>query len=213
MSMSSLFNSFKNYMVKYYGSDHGKMLVHTGVIGWVLSAAAQVVAIATNDKISGKQKLYLIPQELADAAVNIASFYLVTQSFKALSNKLVNCGKLLNKPVREFLQANNIKNVGKHTFDVLRDGNLNPETLEKFKSFRSGVDFIGTTVGSILSCNIITPIIRNEIATHKQKKNLARIEKYNVQIHDNETKNTVPYLPKPTMQTFQAKAYGTSLKI
>ena len=61
--------------------------------------------------------------------------------------------------------------------------------------------------------NIITPIVRNVIATHKQKKNLARMEKYNVQIRDNETKNTVPYLPKPTMQTFQAKAYGTSLKI
>lgn len=210
MSIPSIFNSFKNYMVKNYSSDHGKMLVHTGVIGWVLSAAAQVVAIATNDKISSEQKLYLIPQELADAAVNIASFYLVTQTFKSVSNKLVNCGKLLNKPVRDFLQANNIKNVGKRTFDVLRDGNLSPEVIDKFKSFRNGIDFIGTTVGSILSCNIITPIIRNEIATHKQKENLAKIKEYNVTIRSPQTS---AYLPKPSMQSFQANAYSSNLKI
>ena len=75
MSSASLFDAFKNYMAKNYGKSHGKMLIHTGVIGWILSAAAQVMAIVTNDKISYKQKMYLIPQELADAAVNIVSFY------------------------------------------------------------------------------------------------------------------------------------------
>lgn len=209
MSSASLFDAFKNYMAKNYGKSHGKMLIHTGVIGWILSAAAQVMAIVTNDKISYKQKMYLIPQELADAAVNIVSFYLITQTFKSVSTKVVNCGKLLNKPVREFLEKNNIKNVGKKTFDVLRDGKLPADLTEKFESFRNGVDFIGTTAGSILSCNIVTPIIRNEIATHKQKNHIAKMEEYNISVA-NPARN---YFEKPSIQSFQAKAYSSSLKI
>jgi len=209
MASSSVFNTFKNYMVKYYGTNHGKMLVHTGVIGWVLSAMAQVVAIVTNDKISYKQKMYLIPQELADAAVNIVSFYLITQTFKSVATKSVNCGKFLSKPIRTFLEKHNIKDIGKKTFDVLRDGKLDEEMTKKFISFRNGVDFIGTTAGSILSCNIVTPIIRNEIATHKQQNHIAKIEEYNISIRNPKTS----YLPKPTMQSFQANAYSSSLKI
>lgn len=39
-----------------YSDDIGKMLVHTGVIGWILSSAAQVTAIVINDKLSKEQK-------------------------------------------------------------------------------------------------------------------------------------------------------------
>lgn len=211
MSNSSLFNKFKNYIANNYGTNHGKMLVHTGVIGWVLSAAAQVAAIVTNDQISYKQKMYLIPQELADAAVNIVSFYLITQTFKSVATKAVNCGKILNKPIRDILEKNNVKNIGKKTFDVLRDGNLDEEMTNKFISFRNGVDFIGTTAGSILSCNIVTPIIRNEIATYKQKKHIAKAQKYNIKIH--EPDNT--YFKRPSMQSFQANCgnYSSGLKI
>ena len=185
-SSTSVFEAIKNYMAKNYGKSHGKMLIHTGVIGWILSAAAQVGAIVTNDKISHKQKMYLIPQELADAAVNIVSFYLITQSFKS--------------------------NVGKKTFDVLRDGKLPKDLVDKFESFRNGVDFTGTTLGSILSCNIVTPIIRNEIATNKQKKHIAKLEEYNISVVD-PAKNC--YLPRPSIQSFQANAYksSSSLKI
>lgn len=207
MNSSSFFNAFKNYMAEHYGKSHGKMLIHTGVIGWILSAAAQVGAIVTNDKISHKQKMYLIPQELADAAVNIVSFYLITQSFKSVVTKAVNCGKILNKPVRAFLETNNVKNIGKKSFDVLRDGNLTKDLVAKFESFRNGVDFIGTTAGSILSCNIVTPIIRNEIATNKQKKHIAKLEEYNISVVD---PSKMTYLPRPSMQTFQSNAYKSS---
>ena len=76
---------FVNYIAKTYGNDPGKMLVHTGVIGWALSSMAQVFAIVLNDKIPKKQKLFLIPQEIADACVNIMSFYVISQSCKAIA--------------------------------------------------------------------------------------------------------------------------------
>ena len=37
-----------DYVASRYGEDVGKMLVHTGVIGWILSSAAQVTAILIN---------------------------------------------------------------------------------------------------------------------------------------------------------------------
>lgn len=209
MSRGSLFKAFKNYMAENYGHNHGKMLIHTGVVGWVLSAAAQVVAIVTNDEISNKQKMYLIPQELADAAVNIASFYLVTQSFKSVTSKLLNRGKLLRKPIRNFLEENKIQNVGQKGFDVLRDGKLTPEVKKDFLKFRDGVDFMATTAGSVLSCNILTPIIRNEIATNKQKSHMTKYSQY---IDDGKpTFSGKNYLPKPTMQTFQTQATGLKI--
>lgn len=212
MSSSSFFNSFKNYMAKHYGDSHGKMLIHTGVAGWILSSLAQVTAIITNDKISAKQKMYLVPQELADAAVNIASFYLVTQTFKSVATKAVNTGRILNKTVRDFFTKNKVADVGKKTFDVLRDGNLTNDVKKSFESFRNGFDFIATTAGSILSCNIITPIIRNEIATYKQKDHMSKYSQY-----VNPTKNSaaqINYIPRPSIQSFQAGAYNsTGLKV
>ena len=81
MSLGSLFNKFKTVVAQKYGKDPGKMLIHTGVIGWVFSSLAQVAAIVINDKIPKEQKMFLIPQEIADAGVNIASFYLITNCF------------------------------------------------------------------------------------------------------------------------------------
>lgn len=196
-----------DYIASHYGEDVGKMLVHTGVIGWILSSAAQVTAIVINDKIPKEQKMYMIPQELADAAVNIVSFYAITRTFKALSNKLVSSGKLLSKPVREVLKNSSVaKDIGKKGFDVVKNGHLSPETLKKYQEFYSGVDIAGTTLGSVISCNLVTPIIRNEIAARRQKKGIARInskaESQPANLKTPEVKT--PFLQQPTMQTFQA---------
>lgn len=197
------FAKFNNYMAKHYKGDMGKVLIHTGVIGWVLSAMAQVAAIVTNDKITPKEKMYLIPQELADAAVNIISFYVFSQTCKSAITKGLRCGKILRKSIREHLELNKIPNVGKNTFDVMRDGKLTPGLKEDYQNFYNGVSFTATTAGSVLSCNIVTPIIRNEIATHKQKKHMTKYSQYL------DTENPViqqNYLPRPTMQAFQAQA-------
>ena len=104
-SLGKVFGDFKNILYKNYGENPGKMLVHTGVLGWILSSLAQVGAVVFNDKISTKQKTFLIPQEIADAAVNILSFYVVTSSVKNLASKLVSTGKLSTKNIRQIGRA------------------------------------------------------------------------------------------------------------
>lgn len=216
MSKASLFSSIKDFIALHYGDKPGRMLIHTGVIGWVLSAMAQVVAIAINDKIPKEQKLFLIPQEMADAAVNILSFYVVTQTFQSVAGKLVKTGKWLPAEIRTVLKNSSLADkVGKKGFDVLKDGHLSSDLIPKYKGFNEGIDVAATTVGSVLSCNIITPIIRNDIAARRQKKGLSRMnEKSNV-----ENPVQKPAIKRMTLNDFQNLSYNklypsaTSMKV
>lgn len=208
---SKKFMAIKNYLYKHYGEEPGKMLVHTGVLSWTLSAAAQVMAIAFNDKISKKEKLFLIPQECADAAINILSFYLVTNAFTNFGVKLVKTGKLTTPVIDKFIKENKVQNVGKITTDISK--NMSGELLDEFKSLKSGVSMITNTIGSIASCNILTPILRNEYAARKQKEILSKDGNPKIV-----SKNSKIQLIKPlSMEAYQKLAYmkfsGNNLKI
>lgn len=211
MSKSSLFNGFKTLVAKHYGSNTGKMLIHTGVIGWILSSAAQVAAIVINDKIPKEQKMYLIPQEIADAAVNIVSFYAITQTFSSLAKRLVTSGKLLPKSVKDWMSVKGLLGkIGKSTSDIYKAG-LSASAKKRLDVFKEGIDVIGTTAGSILSCNIVTPIVRNEIAANRQKTGIAKMNSgTNVVSNVNNVKPKREFIARPTLQTF---TNSSSLKI
>ncbi len=177
---ASNWSNFKVHMLKNYGENPGKMLVHTGTLGWILSSLAQVGAVVFNDKISPEQKTFLIPQEIADAAINILSFYLLTNSLKKFGAKLVSTGKLRTKRIRNFLERNELMgNVGKLNFDITEQDNFKPLT-DHYKSFKNGVDVVTSTIGSIISCNILTPILRNQYASKRQKKAIANMQQHNM---------------------------------
>lgn len=177
------FGVFKNVILEKYGEQPGTMLVHTGVLGWILSSLAQVAAVVFNDKISPEQKVFLIPQEIADAGVNIVSFYVITNSVKALASKLVKTGKLTTPAIMEHLKKTGLKMpksgdgvspIGKWDFDITKLANFD-EIAPKFKPFKNGVDVGASLLGSIVSCNLVTPILRNEYASKQQKASLAKM--------------------------------------
>lgn len=175
---SSLFS--QKGLFERYGENPGSMLVHTGVLGWILSSAAQVTAVIFNDKISPEQKSFLIPQEVADGAINIASFYLVTSSFKRLASKLVKTGKLTTNGIKKSLLEQGIdkSKIGKLDFDIGKLENI----PEGYKPFKNGVDVIASTVGSIISCNIITPVLRNRYASKRQKATIVKMQLKNTEL-------------------------------
>ena len=98
--------SILNTIAKNFKDDPSKMLIVTGAIGWGVSSLAQIGAILFNPKISDKEKSFLIPQEMSDALVNIASFLVITNSVKIFTSKLFSTGKIAPKSVREFLNKN-----------------------------------------------------------------------------------------------------------
>lgn len=202
---------FNEFVAKHYGKDTGKMLIHTGVVGWILSAAAQVMAIVVNDKIPKEQKMYLVPQELADAGVNILSFYTITQGCKSVASKLVKSGKLLPKTIRGILDAKGLTDkVGSKGFDIFKDAALTPAATKRLEKFKNGVDVLAATAGSVLSCNIVTPIVRNEIAASRQKDLVARMNNADTN-HSSYVKPGYAYIKHPSMYDFTHNS--SSLKV
>ncbi len=197
----------QNMLAKFYRAyqkDPGTMLRRTGVIGWVLSSMAQITAIVMNDKIPKEQKMFLIPQEFADACVNILSFYLVTRSFTEIASKLVKCGKLIQKPTKEWLLKKGFGDkIGKSDFD-LSNIKLPSTQRRSYELFKNGIDVVAATIGAVLSCNIITPLLRNLYASECQKQGIAQYKRKN-EINKPQT----TYI-RPTIENFKLRAYSAN---
>ena len=145
----------------------------------------------------------MIPQEFADGVVNILSFFLITKTFTTVANKLVNQGKWLPKNIADILKkSDTVKKLGKAGFDVLEHGKLPKESAADFLEWRAGVDIGATLAGSVLSCNLITPLLRNLYASKRQHGSIARMNDKNER-RNNEFVNT--YF-RPTMATFRGQA-------
>lgn len=176
-----------NYIYNKFSANPAKMLIYTGVLGWFLSSLAQVGAIAVNNKIPKEQKMFLIPQEIGDGAVNVLSFLIVTSAIKSYASKLVSSGKLATPKIREFLTQHGMNIKTKKGWKIPKNFDYSKFNIEEmpnysdikpeYKAFKNGVDVVGMTVGSILSCNIITPVLRNKYAADRQQKALAKMNK------------------------------------
>lgn len=170
---STLWNSLKNTIYEKYGQESGKMIVHAGVITWITSSLSQVAAIMMNDKIPSDQKKFLIPQEIADGALNVLTFYLITNSLKNISGKLVSTGKWSTKAIRDFAAAKNIK-LGDMSINLGKTFKEDKQFHDCYDQFKGGMDMIAASVGSVISCNAITPIIRNHFGADRQKDSIAK---------------------------------------
>lgn len=201
-------NNILSNIYKKYGENPGTMLLHTGTAGWILSCLAQVGAIITNDKIAPEQKTFLIPQELGDGLINILSFYVLTSSVKNLCSKAVLNGKITNKAIKLYLTKHKLTDkIGKTDFNIKKTEAFN-EIKNDFGSFKNGVDILASTTGSILSCNILTPILRNEYAAKQQK--VANTYLHNKSDENNKSVNAYN---RVSMEQYQNKIINLGLKI
>lgn len=182
----SKFNKILENMWERYSNDLAKILIYTGITGWALSSSAQILALLFNDKISTKEKTFLIPQETFDAAVNIASFTLITTGIKNLATKLVTTGKIAPKSLRAYLNNSPFKDsIGTLGFNIEKELKPLASFSEHEKSYNAfkNIFVTGATIGgSITSSNIVTPILRN---------NLASISHHAIVKNTNEGKNSI----------------------
>lgn len=183
---SSWWDSVKNYIYKHYGQESGKMIVHAGVITWITSSLSQVVAVALNKQDPPDQKKFLIPQEIADGILNVIAFYLVTNSLKNISGKLVSTGKWSTKAIRDFAAKKNIK-LGDMSLNLGKNFKEDKEFHECYDEFKGGMDMIAATVGSVVSCNLVTPLIRNKIGAKQQKESINREKMQQNTLYKNNT--------------------------
>ena len=197
--MANPFKSILNWFADNFRKDASKMLICTGVAGWTLSSIAQIGALVSNPKISKEQKNYLIPQEIADAVVNIGAFFLITLLAQKSVAKLFSTGKFAPEKVRAYMKKFPEKyanNVGKVGFDLdkafANDSKFPKEAYYICKNFYTA---LATVSAGVVSSNIVTPIVRNNMASKMQKNLMASNE------------NATPKKPLQTQPTFRA-SYG-----
>lgn len=188
-----------------FSKNASKMLIATGVIGWALSSIAQIGGILFNSNISKEQKSFLIPQEFADALVNIGSFFAITQVTRMTVSKLFSTGKFASSKVRAFLNKNQHlykDKIGKIEFDI--DKIIESQPLFPKKEYYATKNYyttLATVVAGIVSSNIVTPIIRNKMA-NKMHKNYVEVKK-----------NDLEQQKKPTFKSTYSLYRNTGMRI
>jgi len=243
MSLASSFELTKAWILKTYGKDPAKMLLHTGAWGWILSSAAQITGVAINDKISSDEKKFLIPQEIADAAINILSFYTVTKYATKLGEKLVTTGKIINRPVRNFVEkfleagkkkiklgdlktkpmSELIENSLETVKSKVKLGNFstNIENIVKndvnikrsYYSTKTWAKVIASTLGAVVSSNFITPVIRNHIGAKVQKNSLQQSQQFKNLLLTTQNRLGIEDYKKQATMKANYQPAGSGLKI
>lgn len=185
-------------IAKKFKDDPSKMIIRTSVIGWAISSAAQIFAIAANQKIKKEQKGFLIPQELYDAVTNIAAYLLITMTTKRTVSKLFSSGKWTTKNIRGFLHKNAElygKKVGNVDFDLGKVLENDKNLLHEYETTKSFGTTAATIGAGIVSANIVTPLIRNKMASSIQKSYIKFNNELQAEngIKDNTTFKANPY--------------------
>ena len=211
--MSNPLQKFYGWIYKQFSTDASKMLIRTTIIGWVLSMLAQVLAIGVNPKIKEEQKVFLIPQEINDAIVNIGAFLFITQLTKKTVSNMFATGKFASKSVREFLQKNSklyADKVGKLDFDLEKVlQKEKPELVDKFLTYKNFGTTVATVGAGILAANIVTPLIRNKMASKFQNTYINEVKSVGNTQNSSDKPNNKPDVQKQHMNTLPKPQVGT----
>lgn len=172
---------FKDLIFTKFSQNPGKMMAYAVTLSMATSCFAQVLSVMFNKKIDKKQKKFLIPQEIADGVINTISSLFVIGTMAAVGKKLVSTGKWSNAAIRNIVEkeAKDVKmgDIATNLEKTFIDKN-NEKVLEDFyhvyDSFKNGIATIATTIGAVISCNIVTPILRNAYAAGQQKKSIEK---------------------------------------
>ena len=187
----------------------GNIIVFTSVAGWLASSAAQIIGIANNKNYTNSEKKFMISQEAADACVNIGAYFLITKSLTALSSKLVSTAKLAPKEVISFMRrTNNIDQRGDWRFDVSKAKGFTGEVENCYNNFKCFTDSAAAITGGIISSNIVTPILRNKIASHRHNKYVEEVSRPELTA-DNTPR--VVNTPRHTFEDYRTRVVGMKI--
>ncbi len=207
--MSNMWPLIKKQLGKLAGASSAKMgdiIILTSIAGWLASSAAQIIGIALNKEYSHEQKKFMIAQESADALTNIVLYFGVTKSLTALSSHMVKTGKLAPRSIADFLRRSNFSHLrGTFGFDVTKAPGFEEAGLRgAYNGFKCFTDAAAATIGGIISSNIITPIVRNKIASYRQNKYKEKQQLLTVNNPVNNAPAKTPYnMPRHTFDAYR----------
>ncbi len=197
----------KQWFWKRTSKDPSGMLMHTGALGWAASSAAQITGIALNEKIDTNKKKFLIPQEFADATGNIALYYLITLSTKKFVENLFESGKLRIKNVMDRIESEAKEKGVTDLGEIFGKKTPVADHLSKlikaksnYLAHKNGASIVATLIASVISCNVLTPYIRNRYGAFYQEKSKEKSVEINTKLFNIEIlrkKNNAFKTPQP----------------
>ena len=180
-SFAKMFDNLKLKIYDKYSQNPAGICIAAGSLSWALGCVAQVGALIFNDKLSKKDKTFLVPQEIADGAVNVGLFLGLTTVAQKIAGYSLESGKIMfaetKNALSDVLTTQNktleqaLKDNGGKISEILK----NTQHLDKFIKLKGGACLAAALLGSIISCNILTPIARNFIGAKWQKKLASQI--------------------------------------
>lgn len=200
------FKTLRDRIWKNVVNNPGATLMHTGAIGWAASSLAQITGMLFNDNIDSNKKKFLIPQEFADAVGNIALYYIVTVYIKDNVEKLFENGKIrFEKVMQQFREDKKRDLIKCDIEDLFKSGkvieNLGEAIDSKkiYAAHKNGASVLATLIASVISCNILTPYIRNFYGAYCYDKAKERNIKLNTKLFDMkyDDHNRISMLKKP----------------
>ena len=176
-----MFKSVLQFIYKKSESATAPLII-LGAFGWFVSMLAQMAGIKGNKKLTPDKKKFLLAQEKNEGICNIGLYVLLTSSLSWASEALFKRGKILTKETKKILENFANKNGLNSIEDVFKKAKTAKKSVVKYiKDVDNSIDItpfkqkcgIGTAAtiaASILSCNIITPIVKNKMAYNALKK-------------------------------------------
>lgn len=203
MAKLSLFQKLLDEIAKQSTYNTANALIFLAAGGWLASSLAQVAGIYFNKNYTKEQKSFMIPQELADAFVNIGAFLLVTKSLKSLTSKMVETGKLTPKSIQTFLREKGLLSErGKFDFNVTEVEGFH-RCRQTYNNFKTVAESTAALVGGVVSSNIITPVLRNKIAAKRRHSLMEKLNELDSGKDQQATERVNPDVIKTPRHTFE----------
>lgn len=229
-----IINFIKNLAEKVYvifGESSGKMLLLTSIFGILASSFAQTGAILFNKKYTDSQKAFMIPQEMTEGLVTVLSIFFITKPIQKFANKCFKSGKILSSEMVDYLKKNDlIEKRGKADFDFSKSVKNIIENIEKSDAFiratsvqkenlleshtkvlqdyeimLDATSAIATTFAAMTSSAIVSPLLRNHVASKFQAASLNNAKK--------QTEQEQIVKPQPINNAMKYIASSTNLRI
>lgn len=119
------YEDIKGLIWDKFCNDSGNILLYANVAGYFSSMLSQIWATATNDKLSKKDKTYMLPQDAAEGLTNVVVSLTLGKAIKNYGDWLLETGK---KPIDEYREVFK-------SFGIKSDCKKFSEVLQKAKKF------------------------------------------------------------------------------
>ncbi len=140
--IESLIKNPLKKLANYYIDNKSRFFINTAAFGYSLGSVGLILGLLINKEVPEKEKRFMIFQEGVEGVLDFGVFLLAGRKFEDWGEKLVKNGNLLPK---------NLK-----TIDM--------------KKFTEGTKVASSMLGMLLAFNIISPLIRNKLASTLDKR-------------------------------------------